>query len=74
MNGYSSGEIEQKRYTESDYIDLKVYANKIQIVYDLLIKGPKDKDYRNVSVCTDFLVPIDVANNTQGKIRTLKKL
>jgi hypothetical protein len=57
-NGYSSGEVEEKRYTEGDYIDLGVYANKIQIVYDLLIKGPNDKDFSNVSVATDFIVPI----------------
>jgi len=57
-NGYSSGEIEEKRYTESDYIEMGVYANKIQIVYDLLVKGPNDKDFSNISVATDFIVPI----------------
>lgn len=57
-NGYSSGEIEEKRYTEKDYLDLGVYANKVQIVYDLLIKGPNDKDFYNVSVPTDFIVPV----------------
>ena len=57
-NGYSSGDVEEKRYTENDYIKLGVYANKIQIVYDLLIKGPNDKEFYNVSVATDFIVPI----------------
>lgn len=57
-NGYSSSTIEERRYTEEDYRELGVYANKVQIVYDLLIKGPNDQDFRNVSVCTDFLVEI----------------
>lgn len=69
MNGYGTATIEQERYTEADYIKYGVYANKFQIVYDLLIKGPKDKDYRNVSVCTDFLVPIEI--DTRSKVKTL---
>ncbi len=58
FNGYSSGTIEEARYTESDYLDCGVYANKIQIVYDLLVKEPNDKDFSNISVSTDFLVPV----------------
>ena len=61
---YSSGTVTQRRYTEKDYLSLGVYANKVQIVYDLLIKGPNDKDFYNVSVATDFLVPITNAQNT----------
>lgn len=57
-SGYSSGTITQKRYTEADYQTLGVYANKIQIVYDLLVKGSKDLEFRNISVSTDFIVPI----------------
>ena len=57
-NGYIGGSVEEKRYTESKYIELGVYANKIQIVYDLLVKGPNDKDFSNISVSTDFLVPV----------------
>jgi len=57
--GYSSGSIEEQRFTESDYINsMKVYANEIDIVVDLLVKGPNDKDYRNISVTTDFLVNV----------------
>lgn len=58
MKGYSSGTVSEKRYTESDYLELGVYANKIQIVYDLLIKGKDDTEFSNVSVSTDFLVPV----------------
>ena len=57
-NGYHDVSGETKRRLESEYLDMGVYANKIQVVYDLLVKGPNDKDYTNVSVCTDFLVPV----------------
>ncbi len=57
-NGYYHSTAEVKRWTEQHYLNLGVYANKIQIVYDLLIKGPNDKDFANVSVSTDFIVPI----------------
>lgn len=56
--GYAHGEVSEERYTEKDYKQLGVYANKFQIVYDLLVKGANDNDYHNVSVNTDFLVPI----------------
>lgn len=56
--GYGSGSITEKRYTEEDYRDLGVYANKIVTVFDLLVKGPNDKDFRNISVDTKMLVYI----------------
>jgi len=58
FNGYGTVDAQTERQLESDYLEKGVYANKIQIVYDLLIKGPNDKDYTNVSVSTDFLVPV----------------
>ena len=61
-NGYHNSFVESKRRTENDFLEMGVYANKIQIVYDLLVKGPNDKDFSNVSVCTDFLVEV---NNPQ---------
>lgn len=57
-NGYYRSSITEKRFTESMYIDYGVWANKFQIVYDLLVKGPNDTDFKNISVSTDFLVPI----------------
>ena len=56
--GYGSGSVTEKRYTEEDYRDLGVYANKIVTVFDLLVKGPNDKDFRNISVDTKMLVYI----------------
>lgn len=64
-NGYNHGEVTEKRYTEKTYKELGVYANKIQVVYDLLVKGPNDKNFSNISVSKDFLVPI--ANNENTK-------
>ena len=58
INGYASGSVSERRYSENDYLDRGVYANKIQIVYDLLVKGKNDKEFSNVSVSTDFLVPV----------------
>lgn len=57
-NGYYSASVTEKRFTESNYVTYGVYANKFQIVYDLLVKGPDDYDFKNISVSTDFLVPI----------------
>lgn len=60
-NGYYNASIESVRRTEKEYLEMGVYANKIQIVYDLLVKGPNDKDFQNISVCTDFIVPVSGA-------------
>jgi hypothetical protein len=58
-NGIESGTLKQERYTELDYRkNFRVTHNRIHIVYDLLIKAPKDEIPRNVSVETEFLVPI----------------
>ena len=77
INGYETGEIEQKRYTESDYIKYGVYASKFQIVYDLLIQTPKDSTPRNVSINTDFLVPVSQEpieyEDANDKEKTYKK-
>lgn len=67
--GYETGTIKQRRYTESDYKELGVYANKESIVIDLLIKGPNDKEYRNVSVNTDFLVNISDEEINYEKVK-----
>ena len=70
--GYYSGDVTQERYTESDYLEWGVYANKIQIVYDLLVKGPNDKDFTNISVSTDFLVQVSGAEYNNEEIQKTK--
>lgn len=55
--GYCS--ISQERLTEKNLTTYgKVYANKMQVVYDILIKYPKEDFYHVVSVLDEFLVPI----------------
>lgn len=66
------------RFVESEYIDLGVYANKISIVYDLLVRESEEEEFRNISVKTDFLVPISNGNTleenaTTGKVRVKEK-
>ncbi len=61
---YGKSVSETKRYIEQQYLDLGVYANKIQVVYDLLVKGQNDKYFSNVSVKSDFLVPVTVKLKT----------
>lgn len=59
VNGYSRGEVDSKRYTESDLVnDYGVWGNKISVVYDLLVQGPNDKTPRNISVSKDFVVKV----------------
>ncbi|MDD3999978.1 MAG: hypothetical protein PHX62_03690 [Bacilli bacterium] len=71
-NGFMTGDLKQRRYTEEDYKKMGVYANKFQIVIDLLVKGSKDLVPRNVSVATDFLVPVvyETIENEKGRSKT----
>lgn len=56
-NGIGIGSIDQERYTEKDYIvNCKVYANKFNIVFDLLILHPGMEVPYAVSVKTELLV------------------
>lgn len=65
--GYASGNIEQERYTEEDYLEAGVYANKISAVYDLLIQDADDLEPRSVSVSSDIVV---LASNQITKVST----
>lgn len=56
---YGYGSISQERLTEKNLTTYgKVYANKMQVVYDILIKYPKENFYHVVSVLDEFLIPI----------------
>ena len=73
FKGHGSGSIDNKRYTEQDYIDKGVYGNKFSIVYDLLIKKENEDDYSNVSVYTDFVVKINNTKKEKKEIEEAKK-
>lgn len=77
-NGYSSGTVEQKRYLESDYREVGVYGNKISIVYDLLVKAPNAKEYKNISVMDKIIVEAspyekEMAEVEEAKTKRLEK-
>lgn len=57
---YGSGSIIQKRLTEKNLVQKgKVYANKMQIVYDVLVKYADEDFYQVVSVLDEFLIPVE---------------
>ena len=57
FNGYQSGDVEQKRYVESDYLKAAVTGNKIKSVFDLIIIKP-DGTTRCVSVDSQIGVSV----------------
>jgi len=60
LGGYGHLDVDEKRLTEKNLIERGgVYGNKIQIVYDLLIKYPDDPFYHTRSVINEFLIPVN---------------
>lgn len=56
---YGSGSITQERLTEKNLVqDGNVYANKMQVVYDILVKYADEDFYHVVSVLDEFLIPV----------------
>ena len=57
---YGSGSITQERLTEKNLVLYgKVYANKMQVVYDVLVKYAGEDFYHVVSVLDEFLIPVE---------------
>jgi hypothetical protein len=58
---YGSASISEKRLTEYNlkYSTL-AYANKVQVVYDLLIKNKDDTEFHSASVMSEFIIPVKV--------------
>ena len=58
-DSYGAGDISQKRLTEENLVASgKVYANKMQGVYDVLVKYADEDFYHVVSVLDEFLIPV----------------
>ena len=56
---YGEGSITKKRLTEQNLVqDGHVYANKMQVVYDILVKYADEDFYHVVSVLDEFLIPV----------------
>lgn len=57
---YGAGSINQERLTEKNLVqDGNVYANKMQVVYDVLVKYANEDFYHVVSVLDEFLIPVE---------------
>lgn len=57
---YGSGSITQERLTEKNLVQYgNVYANKMQVVYDVLVKYADEDFYHVVSVLDEFLIPVE---------------
>lgn len=57
---YGSGHITQERLTEKNLVKYgKVYANKMQVVYDVLVKYADEDLYHVVSILDEFLIPVE---------------
>ncbi|MEI3530170.1 MAG: hypothetical protein V8Q75_03730 [Bacilli bacterium] len=64
FNGYMSGSVSEKRFTESDYLNAGVYANKISSSYGLLIQKGDNEPY-GIDVSSDIVI---LACNTITKV------
>ena len=57
---YGSGSITQKRLTEKNLVQYgNVYANKMQVVYDVLVKYENEEFYHVASILDKFLIPVE---------------
>lgn len=61
--GYACGDFgtvssTYKRLTELNIIKVGTYAERLSVVYDLVIKAPGDKKYHSTSVKSEILIPI----------------
>ena len=57
---YGSGSITEERLTEKNLVQYgNVYANKMQVVYDVLIKYADEDFYHVVSILDEFLIPVE---------------
>ncbi len=58
FSGYGAGGVNTYRLTEENLVQYgKVYGNKVQVVYDLLIKNANELYFHTRSIIDEFLVP-----------------
>ena len=57
---YGSGSITEERIKKKNLVKYgNVYANKMQVVYDVLVKYADEDFYHVVSVLDEFLIPVE---------------
>lgn len=67
---YGSGSVTQDRLTEKNLVTYgDVYANKMQIVYDVLVKYENEDFYHVVSVLDEFLIPVQTETQTTEQMK-----
>lgn len=60
VGSYGAGSISQERLTERTLVEYgNVYANKMQVVYDVLVKYEGEEYYHVVSILDEFLIPVE---------------
>ena len=60
MGEYGNSTVSEKNLTEDSLVnDQKVYANKIQIVYDVMIRNSGDEGYHTVPIVDEFLIKVN---------------
>lgn len=63
---YGTSSLSMKRLTERNLIqEGDVYANKMQVIYDILIKYAGEDFYHVVSVSDEFLIPVEYETTTE---------
>lgn len=61
---YGSCSVTETRLTEKNLIEKhEVYANKLQIVYDIMIKNEGEDKYHTVPISDEFLINVDNVEN-----------
>ena len=58
FGSYGSLSSSYERLTELNIIKVGTYAERLSVVYDLLIKAPGDKKYHSTSVKSEILIPV----------------
>lgn len=59
VGGFGQVSIDESRLTETNLVRYgRVYANKVQVVYDLLIKNADEPYFHTRSIIDEFLVPV----------------
>ncbi|WP_434291966.1 hypothetical protein [Clostridium botulinum] len=61
---YGNGHLSSERLTEKNLIKNGTYANKLTVVYDLLIKNKGEQKYHTKSIVDEILIPAQIEENS----------
>jgi len=67
ISGYGSVSLSEKRLTEHNLVEHgKAYGEKMQVVYNLLIRYPGEPYFHTRAIIDEFLIPVAGGNIPQG--------